>query len=211
MENKETIVPPTNPNWWERFLHKAWQATIAIGRNLYTWQWTKSLVYWLIISAGTASELAFLVSSLWMSVNANVHPFILTIMSENNANYLTYLATVCYVSLPIFIVGLATIQTVQQVKMWRINKVSIVWSILFGLPAITFLLMDMFTIGAAVANVSFEMPQPFVVVRALSAFIFAFPVFFTMDWASRESGKGWRQRMVCSRRCAPKWPLPYKS
>lgn len=177
METKETVVPPTASNWWSELPHKAWQVVVIVARNLYTWQWTKSLVYWLIISAGTASELAFLVSSLWMSVNANVHPFILTIMSEGNASYLTYLATVCYVSLPIFIVGLATILTVQQVKMWKINKTSIVWSILFGLPAITFLVMDMFTIGAAVANVDFIMPQPFVVIRALSAFTFAFSSF----------------------------------
>lgn len=148
---------------------------IAFARNLYSWGWTKSLVYWLILSAGTASDLVFLFASLWMSVSANVHDFILQFMSEREATNITYLATTAYVALPIFIVGLAVVQTIGHVKMWKTGGLwSRLWTILFGIPAIVFLVMDFVTISCSVVNVTFTMPGFFVVLRADSAFIFAF-------------------------------------
>lgn len=147
----------------------------AIAHNLYTWQWTKGLVYWLILSAGTASDLVFLFASLWMSVNANVHDFVLTLMSEDTATYLTYLATTAYVALPIFIVGIAVVQTIGHIKMWKTGGFwSRVWAITFGIPAVTFFIMDFVTISCSVANIGFTMPMFFVIMRADSAFIFAF-------------------------------------
>lgn len=147
----------------------------SVAHNLFTWEWTKALVYWLILSAGTASDLIFLMASFWMSVNANVHGLILKYMSEDQATYLTYLATTAYVALPIFIVGLAVVQTVSHIKMWNIGGFwSRLWAITFGIPAITFLVMDFVTISCSVASVSFTMPMFFVIARADSAFIFAF-------------------------------------
>lgn len=147
----------------------------AVAHNLFTWEWTKALVYWLILSAGTASDLVFLFASLWVSINANVHGFVLTLMSESTAKYLTYLASTAYVALPIFIVGLAVVQTVGHIKMWKIGGFwSRLWAILFGIPAVVFLVMDFITISCSVVNVTFEMPRFFVVLRADSAFVFAF-------------------------------------
>jgi hypothetical protein len=146
-----------------------------VGHYLFTWEWTKALVYWLILSAGTASDLFFLFASLWMSINANVHDFVLTLMSEETAKYVTYLATTAYVALPIFIVGLAVVQAVGHIKMWKIGGFwSRFWAILFGIPAVIFLVMDFITISCSVASVTFEMPMFFVILRADSAFIFAF-------------------------------------
>lgn len=155
--------------------NKTKQAVTALALNLYAWQWTKAFVYWLILSAGTASDLVFLMASFWMSVNANVHGLILHYMSEDTATYITYLATTAYVALPIFIVALAVVQTVNHVKMWRTGGFwSKVWAIIFGIPALTFFIMDFVTISCSVANVNFTMPTFFVILRADSAFIFAF-------------------------------------
>lgn len=147
----------------------------SIGNYLVTWEWTKALVYWLILSAGTASDLIFLMASFWMSVNANVHGLILKYMSEDMATYITYLATTAYVALPIFIVGLAVVQTVGHIKMWKLGGFwPKIWAVTFGIPAVIFLLMDFVTISCSVLNVTFTMPGIFVVLRADSAFIFAF-------------------------------------
>lgn len=147
----------------------------GLGHSLFTWEWTKALVYWLILSAGTASDLVFLMASFWMSVNANVHGFVLTLMNEDAAKYLTYLATTAYVALPIFIVGLAVVQTVGHIKMWNTGGLwSKIWTVIFGIPAVTFFVMDFVTISCSVVNVTFTMPQFFVILRADSAFVFAF-------------------------------------
>jgi hypothetical protein len=147
----------------------------AFFHSLYTWNWTKGLVYWLILSAGTASDLIFLVASLWMSVNANVHVFILQFVTEKQAENITSLATTAYVALPIFIVGLAVVETVNHLKMWNSGGFwPRLWTVIYGIPAVTFLVMDFVTISCSVVNVTFEMPAFFVVLRADSAFIFAF-------------------------------------
>lgn len=54
---------------------------------------------------------------------------------------------------------------------------SILWSFLFGIPAVIFLVLSLVTLGCSVVNVTFTMPSFFVVVRALAAFIFAFSAF----------------------------------
>jgi hypothetical protein len=164
-------VPAMQPKLMDRIGN----VIASLARILYSWEWTKALVYWLILSAGTASDLIFLMASFWMSVNANVHELILRYMSEDTATYITYLATTAYVALPIFIVGLAVVQTVGHIKMWKTGGFwSRLWAIVFGIPAVTFLLMDFITISCSVANVSFTMPTFFVILRADSAFIFAF-------------------------------------
>lgn len=158
-------------SWWSNTKKKI----ASLAHNLYAWEWTKALVYWLIFSAGTASDLVFLMASFWMSVNANVHGLILHYMSEDTATYITYLATTAYVALPIFIVALAVVQTVNHIKMWRTGGFwSKIWAIIFGIPALTFFVMDFVTISCSVANVNFTMPMFFVIMRADSAFIFAF-------------------------------------
>ncbi|MGH2478252.1 MAG: hypothetical protein ACRDHW_01140, partial [Ktedonobacteraceae bacterium] len=150
----------------------------AVFESLITWAWTKRLLYWIVMSAGTASELVFLISAIWVSVNANVHPFVLTYLTEKQTEYFTYLATTGFVALPECIVGLAMITTIGHIKMWRVGgSSSVLWSILFGVPTLIFLVLSLVTIGCSVANVTFVMPVFFVVVRALAAFIFAFSAF----------------------------------
>ncbi|MGH2478840.1 MAG: hypothetical protein ACRDHW_04190, partial [Ktedonobacteraceae bacterium] len=147
----------------------------SVADNLYAWSWTKAIVYWLILSAATASDLAFLLSSLWMSINANVHGLVLHYMTRDTAEYLSYLATSAYVGLPIFIVSIAVVQTVGHARMWNTGGIwSRTWTVIFGVPALIFFLMDLVTLSNSVANVTFTMPTWLVVLRADSAFIFAF-------------------------------------
>jgi hypothetical protein len=150
----------------------------AMLRAIVTWQWTKKLLYWVILSAGTVSECAFLVASLWMSINSSVHPLVLLLIPEQTTQHISELATAAYVALPECIVALATVVVVGHVKTWfyrgRSWNVSLVWSVLFGLPTVVFLLLSLITLGCSVASVSFIMPQPLIIVRALAGYMFAF-------------------------------------
>lgn len=147
------------------------------GRSIITWEWTKRLLYWLIISAGTMSELVFLVASLWVSINANVHAFVLLFIPEEMTVHITELATTAYVALPECIVGLAVVVTISHTRLWLSNKRDyrpFIWAVLYGLPTVIFLILSLITLGNAVASVTFTMPTQLVVVRALAAFMFAF-------------------------------------
>lgn len=149
-----------------------------VGKSLVTWQWTRRLLYWIVLSAGTASELFFLIAAIWVSVNANVHQFMLTFLTEQQTIHFTYLATTGFVALPECIVFLSMITTINHIKMWKIGGASsVLWSILYGVPTLVFLTLSLVTIGCSVASVTFTMPTFFVVVRALAAFMFAFTAF----------------------------------
>ena len=147
------------------------------GRSILTWEWTKKLLHWIIISAGTMSECVFLIASLWVSINANVHQFVLLFVDEQMTKHITELATTAYVALPECIVGLAVVVTLSHIRMVMYNRKEYrawIWSVLYGLPTIVFLLLSLITLGNAVASVTFEMPTGLVVIRALAGYLFAF-------------------------------------
>lgn len=145
--------------------------------NIVHWEWTKKLLHWIIISAGTMSECVFLIASLWVSINANVHQFVLLFVNENTTMHITELATTAYVALPECIVGLAVVTTLSHIRVWMYNKKdyrAVIWSVLYGLPTIVFLVLSLITLGCSVASVTFQMPTYLVVTRALAGYMFAF-------------------------------------
>src|SRR5438105_461279 len=94
------------------------QRANAVLQSVLTWEWTKKLLYWLIISAGTMSECVFLIASLWMSINASVHPLILLVMNEDTAKHISELSTAAYVALPELILGLAFVTVIAHIRVW---------------------------------------------------------------------------------------------
>jgi len=149
----------------------------STAHSVLTWEWTKQLLHWLIISAGTMSECVFLVASLWMSVNSSVHTFVLSIISAQMDARISDLATTAYVALPELILGLAFVTTISHVRTWLYNKhdkTALIWSILYGLPTIVFLVLSLVTLGSSVASSDFQLPQYLVVIRALAGYMFAF-------------------------------------
>lgn len=147
------------------------------GHSIITWEWTKRLLHWAIISAGTMSELAFLVASLWMSINASVHKFVLLFVNEQMTEHISELATTAYVALPELILALAVVTTLGHVRLWlydRKNYTALIWAVLYGLPTLVFLVLSLVTVGCSVASITFQMPGPLVVIRALAGYMFAF-------------------------------------
>src|SRR5579884_373239 len=159
----------------------------SVGDSILHWKWTKALLYWLIISAGTMSELAFLVASLWMSVSASVHPLVLSAIgywtggndqaSEQIAIHISEMATTAYVALPECILALAFITTLGHLPTWlydRRDLAALIWTVLYGAPTLVFLVLSMITLGCSVVSVTFTLPGPLIVIRALAGFIYAF-------------------------------------
>jgi hypothetical protein len=145
-------------------------------KSFLSWLWVKHFIYWLIISAGTISECAFLLASLWMSINSSVHPMILTLMSEERSVRISYIATTIFTALPELIVIMAVITTVNHCKNIRFQKQywhTWLWAFLFGLPTLIFLTISLITVSCSVLKVSYIMPDWGIVARALSGYCFA--------------------------------------
>jgi hypothetical protein len=154
-----------------------WRVTSRTVQSFLTWNWTRQLLHWLIMSAGTVSELAFLLASIWVSLNASVHRLILTVMNEQTSRFLTELAAAAYIVLPELIIGLAIVTTLNHFRVWFYDRkqiTSLVWSVLFGIPTCIFLLLSIVTLGNAVANAAFQLPEPLVILRAIAGFWYAF-------------------------------------
>jgi len=146
-----------------------------IGDSLLHWTWTKAFVYWMILSAGTMAECTFLVASLWICLNANVHSLMLVFMPETMTIRITEISTAAYVGLPECILPLACVITINHIRTWMQARhpVSIVWATLYGLPTIVFLTLSAFTLGNSVLSIGFRLPDWMIVIRALSGFLFA--------------------------------------
>jgi hypothetical protein len=151
-----------------------------IGTSILYWAWVKGSLYWLILSSGIIAEGAFLLASLWMSLNSSIHPFFLLFLSEDTTIHMSEIATAAYVGLPECILFLASVIVINHVQVYcydKKNKVALVWAVLYGLPTLVFLVLSLFTLGSSVLSVHFHMPAPFIVARALAGYMFGFVSF----------------------------------
>lgn len=146
-----------------------------IGTNLFHWTWTKSLLFWIIISAGTFSELAFLLASTWMSVNAAEHSFVLMFMNQLQSEQVGYFAKSAYVVLPVFILPLGITTTLTHLRTWRHTRTFVhssgIWFTLYLLPTITFLVIDVFIIGNSNTE-HYTLPDVLVTLRSIMAYTY---------------------------------------
>lgn len=172
-------MKPAEKKEYIPFITGLWTFSKKVGTSLKMWSWARKLLFWLIISAGTLSELVFLLASLWVSINANVHLFLVDTlgMSQHLTESLTYIATTAFVALPECIVGLAALTTIGHIRTIAYNPKVFwpwLWATLYGIPALFFLVLSMITLGNAVNDIHFIMPAFWVVCRALAAFSYAF-------------------------------------
>ena len=146
-----------------------------VGASLLHWTWTKSFLFWLILSAGTFSELAFLLASTWMSVNAAEHSFVLLFMNEVQSEHVGYFARSAYVILPVFILPLGVTTTLTHLRSWRYTRTFLhpsgIWFALYLLPTFTFLVIDVCIIGNSNTE-HYVLPDLLVTFRSIMAYTY---------------------------------------
>lgn len=152
-----------------------------LGHNLITWQWSRGLLFWLVLSAGTFSELAFLLASIWMSVHSMELSFLQTIIQVNSKpdnariQLITYYASSAYVVLPVAILPLGIVTVFRHAKMWIYTKKSLcsssLWAILYGLPTTTFLIIDLCVVGNS-SNPGYVLDPNLVIARSIMAYLY---------------------------------------
>jgi hypothetical protein len=172
--------------------------TIATGsyngaKLFLTWRWFTRLMWWAILSAGEVAEGVFLIGTVWLCANATVHPLVLKLMSEEDTQTLTYIVVALFVILPELILCTSIIRSFKLGKLFFYKKgwIPFIWWMVFLLPTLVFLILSFYTAGNSVAALSahfadilagkhinasafnFELPTPFVVLRALSGLFFS--------------------------------------
>jgi hypothetical protein len=148
----------------------------SVGASLITWQWAKQLLSWLIISAGTMSECAFVLASLWICINASVHSFVLMVLSQQETQVLVDLAATAYVGLPELILPLAVVTTLGHVRRAFYDKsdyTAYIWAFLFAVPTALFLTLSVCTLGFSIANAAFQLPMPLIIARGVAGYWYA--------------------------------------
>jgi hypothetical protein len=145
-----------------------------LGNGLLHWSWVPAVLYWIVRSAGIFSELAFLVASVWKSVNASDHDFVLMFVSELQSIQTTYWANSAYIVLSVCILPLAAMTTYGHVKTWLYGKkwwcASAIWTLLYGCPTIVFLVIDIAIISSP--NVTYVLPDYLVSARSIMAYLY---------------------------------------
>lgn len=136
-----------------------WEDTKSKIEQFLTWKWVEKLFHWILTSGGTISSIIFLASGIWLSVKNSVPDFIQQYVDGNLANLLTYLSKTAFTALPEIILFLATLQTLDQIKLIRVSdkgslpqKLAWSWAILFGIPALIFVGFALVNIGYSIAS-----------------------------------------------------------
>lgn len=129
--------------------------SMAFAKSFLSWQWCKRFVYWLVMSAGTVSEMVFLLASLWTTINASVHPLVLQYVSESTTITISRLSIAAFTALPEVILGLAITTVYGHIKFYCMHKrkSALVWAVLFGLPTLVFLGLTIFILGMPIGYV----------------------------------------------------------
>lgn len=129
------------------------------GEYLLSWKWVEGFFHWILTSGGTISSIVFLASGIWLSVKNSVPDFIQQYVNSDLANLLTYLSKTAFTALPEIILFLATLQTLDQIKLIRVSekgslpqRLAWTWAVLFGIPAVIFVGFALVNIGYSIAS-----------------------------------------------------------
>jgi len=126
---------------------KAWQ-------YIFNGHFIVSFVRWVVVTGGNIAESAFLLATLWVTVNAVAHTLLTWFMPVRMIELLNYLSVIAFSALPeliiIPVIGVCFSHWVlfKQHK----NRSACTWGILYTIPTIVFLIMTILTITMFVST-----------------------------------------------------------
>lgn len=157
-----------------------WLYTMIAGLFHYivSGQWIVDIVRWMIKTAGTVSESAFLLATVYVTINTVAHLLVSWLLPDNIIVTLNQVSVIAFSVLPELIVASAIKVTIDHWLMVLKNHKRVdcwAWAILYTLPTLVFLAMTIITICSFVtleANqasaVAFQATGLMLVIRCLS-------------------------------------------
>lgn len=113
-----------------------------------SWHWFVRFVRWLIVSAGTVAESAFLLATLYVTICVVAHPLLTWILPTKTILVLNQVSVIVFACIPELIVLGAMRTTLDHWKTAIRTKGSwsLVWAIAYTIPTLVFLSMTIITI-----------------------------------------------------------------
>jgi hypothetical protein len=146
----------------------------SLYRYLVSFQWIVDLVRWMITTGGNVAESAFLLATVYVTINVVAHKLVAWVLPLNMISSLNQISVIAFSVLLELIVAAAIKVTFDHYKMAVGTKkwYAWAWAGLYTLPTIIFLWMTIVTITSFVSleaiNVNYQASGPTLVIRCLA-------------------------------------------
>jgi hypothetical protein len=170
-------IPESSP-WLEKHprIAGALNGGASLLRYIVTGAWIVDLVRWLVDTGGNVAESAFVIATVYVTINTVAHMLVSWLLPDSVITSLNQLSVIAFSVLPELIVVAAMVITFDHWKM-VINTRRFdawVWAIVYTLPTLVFLGMTIYTITsfvsfeAAHSNASPQATGSILVIRCLA-------------------------------------------
>jgi hypothetical protein len=168
---------PTSSSWLEKHprIAGALSAGASLLKYIVTGGWIVDLVRWLVDTGGNVAESAFVLATVYVTVNTVAHLLVSWLLPDGVIASLNQMSIIAFSVLPELIVVAALAVTFDHWKMvWSTRRVdSWVWAIAYTLPTLVFLGMTIYTITSFVTfevahNTSPQATGSILVIRCLA-------------------------------------------
>lgn len=125
---------------------------VALLRYIFFFEWVIDLARWLITTGGNIAESAFLLATVYVTINTVAHQLIAWLVPDNVVIVLNQVSVIAFSVLPELIIFAAIKVTFDHFKMAFSTKRfdAWVWSVLYLLPTVVFLMLTIVTISSFV-------------------------------------------------------------
>src|SRR5713101_3114547 len=126
----------------------AWAGMQWLFAYIFNCVWVKDLVRWMISVGGNIAESAFLLATVYVTLNTVAHPLVSMLLNDGQIKFLNFLSIVAFSVIPELIILNALTETFGHWKLARSSKdkAAWVWFIAYVLPTVVFLVMTIITI-----------------------------------------------------------------
>ena len=157
------------------------QIVLQLGQLIYKYllsgRFLVLFAAWLREVGGNIAEAAFMLATIYVSINFVAHQLILWIIPSANVRIgVDELCSIAFTILPELILIISLAEVWKHVRMIRRGggKPSFAWMIAYGIPVFFFLVMSVFTLGTAVVtgpNIdTVSLPSWVLIARAMAGF-----------------------------------------
>lgn len=146
---------PASSSWLEKHprIAGALRASASLLRYIVTGAWIVDLVRWLVDTGGNIAESAFVLATVYVTINTVAHLLVSWLLPDSLITSLNQISVIAFSVLPELIVVAAMVITFDHWKM-VVNTRRFdawVWAIAYTLPTLVFLGMTIYTITSFVS------------------------------------------------------------
>jgi hypothetical protein len=142
-------------NWFAKHprIEVCANGAVALLRYIFFFKWVVDIARWLINTGGNIAESAFLLATVYVTVNTVAHQLIVWVLPESGIVTMNQISVICFSVLPELIIFAAIKTTFDHYKMALATKRvdAWAWAVLYTVPTSVFLVLTVITISSFVS------------------------------------------------------------